>query len=226
MFLEQISIGSRVEISLEKNGETVKTYTSLVEDIYGNNKVLIYMPISYGKLVKLPVNEIYTFVFITDKRMFKYNGKITKYININKFNFMIIELLSEGEKIQRREFFRFNCMLPLKFQKLEQEETIDSDKDTTLLKGIIKDIGGGGIRFLSDESLKEGDKIKCLIKLKDDYIIVLGKLLYKEKFPRSVYVYQYRIKFINIKQEDQEKIIRFIFEEQRRLARKLREVIH
>lgn len=234
--MENIKIGNRVEISLnsryagsaKKGGDKPKIYTSVVEDVYDNDKVLIYMPISYGTLVKLSDDAEYNFLFITEKGMFRYSGNVVKYISKEKFNFILIKLFGEPKKIQRREFFRFECILPFRFEPLSSTETAERfsmDKDIILSKGIVKDIGGGGIRFISNEVLKESTKIKCLLPITEEPIITLGRIIQKQAYPKSNYKYQYRVEFIYISEKDKESIIKFIFDEQRKVARRSREVV-
>ncbi len=239
MRLEHIKVGNRMEISLRKNDSKGRVYISQVEDMYANEQLLILMPISYGRLVKLPLNEIYSFMFFTEKGMYRYDGKITKYISQDNYYFMLLQIVSEGEKVQRRSFFRFNCLLPLRFSKVIEDPEHDEDKqeekqgevtfplvadtinaEEKLSKGVIKDIGGGGIRFITNEDIGDVEKIKCLIVLKSNYLIVLGKVLQKQQFPKSNYKYQYRVEFIDIKPDEQAQIVKFIFDEQRKVLQK------
>lgn len=235
MRLEHIKTGNRIEITLKKEPPSGRVLISQVESVYDNDQMLVLMPISYGKLVTLPLDVIYSFIFFSDKGMYKYDGKIVKYIKEENYNFMVVKIVSEGEKIQRRSFFRFNCLLPIRFSKAldngkhEEAETASDmlpltveniNKDTELFKGVIKDIGGGGIRFISNDNVEVEDKIKSLILLKDDYIVVIGKVLHKQYFPKSNYRFQYRVEFMGIKEEEQAQIVKFIFDEQRRVLQR------
>lgn len=219
MSSSHIKVGNRIEISFIRDGKKSKSYISLVEDVYDDTHVLACVPISYGNLVKLPFSLKYSMIFYTDKGMYKYEAEILKYVNIENFNFMVVKLLSEGERTQRREFFRFSCLLPFKFEKLSNGKDEDEKDEIVLSKGIIKDIGGGGIRFVSNEELFIGDKIKCLIVLDNNYIIVVGSILHKQFYPKTSYSFQYRVEFINIKESDKDLIIKYIFEAQRRAVR-------
>jgi len=224
---ENIKIGDRIEIKLKKEDgkqRIVKIFVSVVEDVYENNRVLIHMPVSHNKIIKLGIDKIYSMRFFTQKGIYKYNVKVLKHIDKNRFNFTLIEIVNDGTKIERRKYFRFNCTMPFKFGKLSDDETIISyekiDKDIILCKGIIRDISEGGIRFISDRRLESGDIIKCLIMLNDSYFITLGKILIRQNLSSSNYKYQYRLIFIDIREEEKELVVGYIFEEQRRLALK------
>lgn len=230
MIRDSISVGNRIEISMKKDYDEIKTkYISLVEEIYDNDQLLIYRPISYGSLVQFSLGKVYSLLFISDKKMYKYDAEFIKYIDKEDYNFILIKLSSEGEKIQRREFFRFDCVFPFRFEKLSNDlinaETFTADEDNIELKGIIKDIGGGGIRFISDELLEQNDKIKCLIDLNSDFIITFGKVLERQLCDKSNYTYQYRVEFFWLSKTEKEQIIKYIFEEQRKIVRRIRDML-
>ncbi|MBR1444818.1 MAG: flagellar brake protein [Firmicutes bacterium] len=122
MTLDSISIGNRIEITLKRD-EGLKTFASLVEKVDSDKKeVLAYMPISYGKLIKLPMTEKYVVVFFTEKGMFKFDCVVVEYLSEGEFHFMKLKIINDGLKVQRREYFRFNCLLPVKFEKIEKNE--------------------------------------------------------------------------------------------------------
>ncbi|MDL2248754.1 PilZ domain-containing protein, partial [Tyzzerella sp. OttesenSCG-928-J15] len=91
-------------------------------------------------------------------------------------------------------------------------------------QGIIKDIGGGGVCFLANESIEENATIKLVIKLDDDILVTIGEVIQKHYFPKSNYRYQYRVGFIGIHPTEQEKIVQFIFNEQKRMLQKVNRI--
>jgi c-di-GMP-binding flagellar brake protein YcgR len=108
----------------------------------------------------------------------------------------------------------------MKFSMMEKE-SMDAPDDAETFQGIVKDIGGGGISFLANDNLNENDILKLVIKLDDDILVAIGEILHKQYFPKSNYKYQYRSGFIGIRPKEQEKIIQFIFERQKRDLRKM-----
>lgn len=216
-----IKIGNRVEITNTGSEKSVKNYVSVVENVFENGHILMPVPVSYGRLVTLVLKKKYIMTFFTEKGMLRYEARILKYINDDNYNYMLAELCDDGSRIQRREFFRFNCVLPFKYLKLEDmdvENEIIEDLNLVLSKGIIKDLGGGGLRFLANEELKVGDKIKCLVFLRNEHFIAISDIIHMQHYPKSNYKYQYRVKFTNIQEKDKDIIIKYIFDEQRRLA--------
>jgi len=221
---DAIKIGDRLEITLVREKAFGKAHVSQVEDIYDNQELLVHMPISYGQLVKLSTTEQYAMLFFTEKGMIDFRAEIVGYKKEKEFNFMIIRLVSAGDKLQRREFFRYTCLIPLKFGVVKDAE-LDADEEQAeenMSDGIIKDLGGGGVRFVTNESVAENCILKCVIMLGDQCVTAAGKILHKQFFPKSNYKFQYRIEFFDTSANEQEQIIQFIFREQRKEAQKSR----
>jgi len=218
---DAIRIGDRLEITLIREKVFGKAHVSQVEDIYENNELLVHTPISYGQIVKLSTTEQYSMLFFTEKGMIDFRAEVVGYKKDKEFNFMIVRLVSGGEKIQRREFFRYTCLIPLKFGIVRKKKEQD-EEELPLSDGIIKDLGGGGVRFVTNESVEEDCTLKCVIMLGDQCIMVMGKILHKQFFPKSNYKFQYRIEFLDTSANEQEQIIQFIFREQRKEAQKNR----
>lgn len=220
MISDNIKVGDRLEISQKNDDQNAKSYVSQVEHVLDKKQLVIHMPISYGQLIKLKMNQMYSMIFFTEKGIVKFDTAIIKFTQENNLNFILIKLVSEGVKIQRREFFRFTCLLPAKFALFNNnDENADDKGSEQVFNGIIKDLGGGGIRFVTNQDLEEKSKIKCVIVLDNDVFVVLGKILYKQYFPKSNYKYQYRVEFVGMINTEQEKIVQYIFDQQRKIIR-------
>lgn len=219
MLYKNIGIGDRLEIK-SKTEISDKVYVSQVENIIDSNKITVYVPITYGQVLKLPIKKLYAFLFFTEKGIISFDGEIIEYNKVDGFNLMTVNLVSKGERVQRRGFFRFSSSLPFSFYVLDEEGN-GGTKEDTICSGIIKDISGGGLRFISNEDIDEQTHIKCFIDLDKEVLITIGNIIQKSVFPKSNYKYQYRVSFVGILPEEQEKIVQFIFDEQRRVLQKL-----
>ena len=219
MLIENIKIGDRVEIQQNREGERPKTHVSQVENKLDGDKIIVNVPISYGQLIELSKGTKYKFLFFTDKGIIRFEGVVEGHMEEGGFAVMLVKLEGEGERIQRRDFFRFACVLPVKFLLLDNVTMSEVDENE-VFQGIIKDIGGGGVCFLANESIDEGSAIKLVIKLENDILLAIGEVIQKHYFPKSNYRYQYRVGFIGIHPVEQEKIVQFIFNEQKRMLQK------
>ncbi len=221
MLIDNIKIGDRLEITLKKDNDIGKVYVSQVADIKDDMQLVVAMPISYGKLVKLPIGPGYVFLFFTEKGMMRFEVSILRYFKEGNFNLMLVKIESGGEKMQRRNFFRFQALLPMKFSVVNEDVLEDEGESdvTQMYDGITKDIGGGGLRFVTNAEIDGNAKINVIVMLGNEYFFAIAKILYTLRFPNAAYKFQYRCMFVSILPEEQERIIQFIFDEQRKRAK-------
>ena len=219
MLSKKIKLGDRLEISINNSETETNTFTSHVEDVLDKNQIIIHMPIHGGRLFKLSRREEYKVIFFTDKGMYKFEANVLEHRLEDGFNFTVLKLKDKGVKIQRREFFRFTCLIETQFSLYEKNNTADKNI-VKVFDGIIKDIGGGGIRFVSNEKLDEEDIVKVIIYLEDELLIAKGRILQCQHFPKLTTKFQYRVEFIGMQKSEQEQIVQYTFEQQRKLLQK------
>ena len=92
------------------------------------------------------------------------------------------------------------------------------------VQATIVDISGGGIRFTMNSPLEKDSFVVVYFTLSmggrtKEYEVVSKILACKEMENKRGY-YEHRIQFINMSNDDREEIIKYIFEEERRLRRR------
>ena len=91
-------------------------------------------------------------------------------------------------------------------------------------EGTAQNISGGGIRFVTGQSIKQNQNILLVIRLTNEYsdetFYLPGQVIATEKHPAIEEMYIHRVKFLFRDLRDREKIVRFVFEEERRIRRK------
>jgi len=142
--------------------------------------------------------------------------------NINNEDKIEIKLGSESDKTERREFLRCECSLPIRFALVDDitanAPEAQDQRPKPLNEGTVKDIGGGGLRFITNVEVENGDNIKFLLLLDGEYLIIVGKILHKYKVSMSLAKFQYRVVFLDILPMDREKIVRFVSNEHQKLG--------
>ncbi len=220
--IDIIKTGDRVEINTNPRVAGQNPLVSQVEENMGNGEILIHMPINYGKFSKLSENISYSVVFFTDKGMVRFDAVLVSHKREEDFLLELIRLKGDGEKIQRREFYRFNCLLPIKFTPLTGLSDHAHIPAEAFQDGIAKDISGGGIRFVSNYDLSGVTEVECILMLNNSCVVIKGRILQRQFFPKSNYKYQYRVLFSPSFRMEQEKIITYIFDEQRKTMGKIK----
>ena len=208
-----------------------KAYTSKVYDVISDEQIEILMPMEKTKLILLPVDGEYDVCFYTKQRLFQcYVRIIDRYKSDNTF-ILLCEPTSNLRKYQRREYYRFSCILNMDSRELVEEELEAMEKNELvfqpglpLQKSVIVDISGGGVRFVSNYRYEKETIIyltyKLMIAGKEKIYEIAGKILASKPIENRPGEFEHRLQYMNINNMEREEIIRYIFEEERKNRRK------
>lgn len=210
MLSEHVRIGNRVEVAAEEESGHEKYYNTKVDDIISPSMITVQTPNSVGYIFRHEVGEILRLYSFEDGKMFLYKVRIDSFFVDEKLNMMNLAILSDPEETQRREFFRFNCILDMTFDNLS-----NTLKDKEIQEGTIRNIGGGGLKFLCVEDMDMQDKIDCQFIFRGVEFYLLAKIVGKEVLGEGLkYRFRYRGKWENMSQRTEDRLIKCIFEEQ------------
>ncbi|MCR5256425.1 MAG: flagellar brake protein [Acetatifactor sp.] len=217
----------------EKNGELkLRKYISRVETIVSEDTMEIAMPMEQSKLILLPVDGEFNLTIYAQTNLFQCFVRITDRYKSNNLYMLVVELISNLRKVQRREFYRYSCALEMASRTLEEEEikALESKIPYTLQPGlplkrsVIVDISGGGLRFISTHQYDIGSLLYCSYYLLKDgekkLYEVTGRVLAVKELVNRPGTFEHRVEYYNINSDTREEIIRFIFEEERKERRK------
>lgn len=234
MISKYIQIGNKIELesvkkSVNEFGEVVrKTYRSELYEIVSEDRVKIAMPMEQMKVILLPVDAEYSMCFYTKNGLYQCISRVIERYKSNSLFVLEMELETDLQRYQRREYYRLNTVLDMKCKKLDDGDgsgNIDMEKvefmdtDLTFDDGTMVDISGGGARFISKVQYPKGSLIRFVFSLFVNGNIteykLLGRVLKSEKLENRD-DYENRIQFVNMVNEDRESIIKYIFEEERK----------
>lgn len=242
MEINQLLLGCKVDIRIvqqimQNNPQNDKkgVFYSTLYDINSDNTLELNMPSEAGRLQILPKNIRYEFIFTMDQGIYKADGTITEHLKKGSVYLLKAELTSKLEKIQRREYFRIACLLPMTFVAVDEKaisfhsikEVKDDLESTNDFKvrgmGSILDISGGGARFVSSNSLSEMKYILMQFEMEMEEgrqrVETIVRLVSSTKMPDDN-KYIHRGQFYFKDEKTKEHVIRFIFEEERRIRKK------
>jgi c-di-GMP-binding flagellar brake protein YcgR len=246
MIHDIVSIGDKLELkkirlsTIELDSE--KTYKSQILDFIDDKTLTILMPMEKVRIIPLSVGDKYIIRFFTKKGLYQCNSIILGRSKLNNIYVLTVELTSDLEKKQRREFYRLECVLDMEYYLLSDAEISIMNKikannlksDTEFEnyvnaldeckrewhKGIVVDISGGGAKFVSDKLHEYGNIIhitipfNSTIKLKNKWLKAV--IASSEKLMNRQGSYEHRIQFKDMSKDDREIIIKYIFEEERK----------
>lgn len=234
---DKIDIQIIQQLDIEENEEAyAKTYQSSVSDFLSDTEFEISMPTQGGRMILFQVGAECSFVFFTKSGMYNCIGTVKE--RYRKGNLYLLSVLAQSEpvKFQRREFFRIDYITKIEYYEIE-EETAGLSSVTEVLsevtgefdagaakEGMLQDISGGGARFTAREPLKVDQYILLNIHLKgdriDEKLCLVSQVVTVEQHPRVPDLFINRVQFLFKDLRDREKIVRFVFEEERRIRRK------
>ena len=216
-----------VERSILGSVSDKKAYTSKVYDIISDEQFEILMPMEKTKLILLPVDGEYDVCFYTKQGLYQcYVRIVDRYKSDNTF-ILLCEPTSNLRKHQRREYYRFSCILNMNSRELVEEELEAVENNDfyfqpglPLQKSVIVDISGGGVRFVSNYKYEKDTIIyltyKLMINGKEKEYEIAGKILANKQIENRPGEYEHRLQYLNMDSSEREEIIRYIFEEERK----------
>ncbi len=207
--------GQNIEIETQKDVSSSIRLKSNVVKVISSDTLVILSPIKDSKIYPIHVGNIINIIFyINNTGKYYFQGEVIKRESKNKLSFLYIKQIDNMQKMQRRNFFRLNIVLNIDIEVIENNNVIKE------LQCLTKDISGGGIRFISKEKLPSATLINCKIPIDDEIVEISGKVIRSKKIPDSIISYDIAINFENIEEDIRSKVIKFIFDKQRKILKK------
>lgn len=224
---DKLELKSTVSVVLPDGTEGVKTYRTTVYDILDDGRLELVMPMEQTRLVLLPVDGEYDVCFFSHGGMYRADVRIVDRQKINGTYILVVEMISNLHKYQRREYYRFNCVVEMEAREMTRQEVDTFAKGLTYLipekdmvRGVIVDISGGGTRFVSRQKFNEDSILLMSFKLpvmeKERSFLLAAKVVYSGGIDNRINEYENRVKFEFIDTTTREEIIKYIFDEERR----------
>ena len=216
MAIEAIKPGDRVEISMIIRAPINwnAAYKSKIEEVSNKSGAIkILAPFHERRIVMLPKSEQCMVRVTTATGMFIYSAAVAGMVKENGLDFALLKLAGDGTKTQRRDFFRFNCAIPIEFFLLNED---GEPLDNIPKEGLIRDMSGGGMRMLSKEIIKINTLLRLVLQMDRGELMIFGHVLRKNDNPNAVHPYQYHLKFTAMSSAEQDKLVQYIYQEQRK----------
>lgn len=244
IFNSDIVIGNKLEIrKIRRTNDSEGTggYVSSLLKWEEDDKARIAAPVYQGNIVQLEIGEQYLLWFFTSKGMFRCKCMVIDQYRMVDTEVVIIQFLSEIESYQRRNYFRLEYIIPLEYYIITENEQIlykelenSSDEQEKsalrdkleLLKGevyqgTLLDISGGGMRFNSGVHHSVNDMLiirpKFSDKLESEIEYIKAKIIMSVPVVNKTNTVEQRVKFVDMKKDKRESLIRYIFKKERML---------
>lgn len=206
-----------------------------------DREAVIEMPASQGRLVALEIGSAYMVTFFTNKGLYKCQVEVVERFYEETLPVAVVKFQSAFEKLQRRQYYRMECLINLTFRVVTKEETeriifakrnpfanqtMNEEESSTQRNydGVALDISGGGVRFNSNYQVEPGKIIVLQIAFEtpdaQKLQFLFARVLRSTNVPNRSGLFEHRVEFVLISNDERERIIRYIFLEERNRRKK------
>lgn len=219
-------INRRIEFVLKDKYKAA----SLVQEVK-DDALYVTIPLNEEGRKLLEIGDNVEVIYYDKRNVF---GFMTRVVGRKTDNIPLYKIAKPIEiyKIQRRQLVRIEFTNGVEYIQYPVNENINKsnleklfnemkDKDE-IKSGFTVDLSGGGARLRTSQPLELDKKLILSIDLPSFHLILIGKVLRVDKaLYNNKIVYHNGIEFINISENDKEKIIEFIFVRMRELRNRL-----
>ncbi|MFO7154846.1 MAG: PilZ domain-containing protein [Caldicoprobacter oshimai] len=216
---EIINIGEKIEVVVQDGlNADEKACFSMVQDIPQEDEIVITMPMLKGEPVVLSMGQRVRVNFFRERGQFYFDAEVVDRQRTDRVHLIRLKQTSPIHRLQRRSFYRLKINLSVLFRVVEQDFTYDKP---CYIKAHTIDISGGGIRLLTDEKLEPGQQVECQIPIGErDNLELKGVVVRVVPCVEGNYKFEVGIKFVDILEAERDRLIQFIFQQQRKLRAK------
>lgn len=207
------SIGDKLDIEIEQTQESAKLVKSQLLEISNKSpdEYYISIPMEKGKMMPLSIGrEIYVYYSLDGKGVYCFKAAVVDRAREPVLH-LRIKQMAKTQKIQRRDYFRLNMLLPI--------QVLDENKNI-LSSGNTKDISGGGMRFTLPHKIEDDEDIYVNIEIEGKSYQIKCVVLRRIPVGDGLNDYEVAVQFTQINEGDRNNIIKYIFKHQRILRQK------
>lgn len=217
----QIDIGSKLELVLDKNyyKQTDQPLVSQFEELFDDGEMEILTPIFEGRLFFITRNTKVDVIYESGGQLYKFGAIVVGHRTSGNLSYMRIKPVSEKQRFQRRNFFRFKCIEKVEY-RIYQNENTPAEGRGDYKDSITRDISGGGICLLTKEKPNRGWFVEGNLYIGQKIHFIGSIVRVADIRNKGEYSYEAGIEFVNISERDREKVISYIFDSQRKLLKK------
>ncbi len=202
----------------EEEEDSFQLYSSQISDVREDGEIEAYMPIEQGRLILISVGSQMDMYCYTDRGIYECRvGVKERYTNEGLY-LLLLHVTSDLRKHQRREFYRYECSLPMQDRWMDDSEQklmtdngwLCVDEDLPMSKSTVIDISGGGIQFTGKHSYGVNELVYCKFDFGKEYRLCV-EIMGCDPIAGQPGNYCHRARFVGMSKQEREGIIRYIF---------------
>lgn len=209
--VDRLKINQKIDLEV-KSGPYQGKYLSKVAEVEGE-LIKVSAPFVKGELVPLRKNQPLTIFFTGNNAAYKFNAVVVSRVS-KPVALLILKKAGSINRIQRREYFRIDAGIDVKYRLLDHDgEPVGDIREVTTI-----DISGGGLKLIVDENLSKGTLIGMFVDLPNiDDTMITGRVINNYNLTDITAI---GVEFVEIDHYTRENIISWLFDYQRELRKK------
>ncbi len=222
MKLSNLKAGTRLTLKLEskRREDPYFELTSSFELIDEEGLISILEPLLFRQPYPLPFDEAVSVSFIQDDRRFGFLGQAVNRYQQGNILYTQLKQLSPLENLEQRDDFRLGCSDELTLLCKRFIDDIVVEKNLSV---VLRDVSGGGLGFYTNEELESFDEIRVHLPGTDGETVPLEISWIVKNHERAIFSYRIGTRFLYEKSGQKDRVVRHIFELQRKLRQKQKE---
>lgn len=210
------TVGENIQIDyIDLNGH-IHEYKSKVIELNDNEFIDVLIPMHKNHDVYLRQDTLLKLILIKGGAVYEFRAVLHEK-SFGRIPLLRLKVLSDVNKIQRRDFYRLTLMRDIEARQVEDlKQRIYGET----FKCSLHDISAGGVLLSTKKELQEKDILEFALNLNGKKLVLFGIVVRKTLMVNSRATYSYGIKFDRMSEFERSEINRFIFDEQRRLIKK------
>lgn len=216
------TIGEKIQIDHIDIRGHLQEYASQVVDIHGLDFMDVLIPIHKNQDIYLKVDSIVKIVLPKGDAVYEFKAVVHEKL-FGRVPLLRLKMISEVNKIQRRDFYRLKLMRDIEARKLLSKNDLGNKQEKKfgdIFKCYMHDISAGGVLISTKEDIQEGDTLELKIDLNGTELVAYGVIVRRTLTASPRAPFSYGVKFDKMSEFDKNKLSKFIFEEQRKLIKK------
>ncbi|ACJ76185.1 MAG TPA: pilus assembly protein PilZ [Thermosipho africanus] len=202
----KIGLPGVVEITMVK--ELEGTYKTSIADMELSKKIIyLSIPTYKGRMIPIPKGVRMNVKIFDKSSMFSFTTVSLGVIKRDNLYMLPVLAPDEVKKTERRKFKR----IPLYVYGILKKSL---DENSEAIQFLTKDFSAGGIKFVTNTILKEGDIIYVTLNLDDELQIDNQKAKIVRVDQKTEEGYQYGAQFLEVPRQLENKMVRFVFQKE------------
>ncbi len=223
----ELVIGTKLELEIFNDAgiRLEHTLISEFEWFAGDNEAIIAAPIFEGNILPVRIGTVMNMYFTIKKEnyinLFSIRAVVRGREVSENLSLLRVELQGDIRKVQRRRYYRLDCSVRVQYRLVDSMNAVHNE-DIPYKSTIANNLSGGGIGLLLEEKIDVGRLIECvLFEDQARKVKFFGKVIrYEKSETEGKFKYEAGIAYIKINDNDREAVVRYIFNEQRKLRKK------